>query len=328
MIDSNIKSPKISIGIPVYNGEKYLELAINSLLNQSFQNFEIIISDNASTDKTEEICRSFQSQDRRIVYHRNPVNIGAANNYKKVFQLAKGQFFKWMAHDDRCSPNYLEECVRVLEDDPDIVMSFPKFVLIDENDNSFPLIEKNTYATPEGRIITTNLERNFMSVHPSERYWEVLYQTTECYEFFGLARRDIIEQTSQHDAFYGSDKVLLCELAMMGKLKEVSSATGYFRIHGEQSQSIKNSKERAEWISPDLNYGAFMSRVKCVQGYYRSIFTYPISSTERVKCLWTLIAWSINLSNWQSMLNEVLRLKLNLGKSLQNSGSEAKQGLH
>jgi glycosyltransferase involved in cell wall biosynthesis len=323
MIDNNIQSPKISIGIPVYNGEKYLELAINSLINQSFQDFEIIISDNASTDKTEEICRSFEFRDPRIVYHRNPINIGAANNYKKVFQLAKGQFFKWMAHDDRCSPNYLEECVKVLEDDPEIVMSFPRFVLIDNSDNPFPVIEKNTYVTPDGRIITTNLERNFMSVHPSERYWEVLYQTTECYEFFGLARRDIIERTSQHDAFYGSDKVLLCELAMMGKLKEVSSATGYFRIHAEQSQSLKNSQERAEWISPDLNYGAFMSRVKCVQGYYRSIFAYPISLSERIECLWTLIIWSMNLNNWQSMLNEVLWLKLNLGKSLQNSGGKA-----
>ena len=328
MIKSNIKSPKVSIGIPVYNGEKYLEFALDSLIKQSFQDFEIIICDNASTDKTEEICRLFQSRDKRVVYHRNPVNIGAASNYKKVFQFAKGQFFKWMAHDDRCSANYLEECVRVLEDDPDIVMSFPRFVLIDDSDNLFPLIEKNTYVIPGGRTIITNLNRNFMSVHPSDRYWEVLYRTTECYEFFGLSRRNIIEQTSQHDAFYGSDKVLLCELAMMGKIKEVPNAIGYFRIHAEQSQSLQSSKERAEWISPDLNYGAFMSRVKCLQGYYHSIFAYPVSLSERFKCLWTLIVWSINLSNWQSMLREVLRLKLNIQKPVQNAGDQAKQGLY
>lgn len=323
MIANNIKSPKVSIGIPVYNGEKYLKLAIDSLIKQSFQDFEIIISDNASTDKTEEICRLFQSQDKRVVYHRNPVNIGAASNYKKVFELAKGEFFKWMAHDDKCSPNYLEECVKVLEDDPNVVMCFPKFVLIDDRDNPFPLIEKNTYITPGKRIITTNLQRNFMSVHPSERYWEVLYQTTECYEFFGLSRRDIIEQTSQHDAFYGSDKVLLCELAVMGKLKEVPSATGYFRIHNEQSQSLKSSKERAEWISPNLNYGAFMSRLKCLQGYYHSIFAYSISLSERIKCLWILIIWSINLNNWQSILYEVLRWDFNTRKSLQDTVGKA-----
>lgn len=323
MINNYLKYPKVSIGIPVYNGEKYLKLAIESLIQQSFQDFEIIISDNASIDKTEEICRLFQSQDKRVVYHRNPVNIGAASNYKKVFQLAKGEFFKWMAHDDRCSPNYLEECVKALEDDHNVVMSFPKFVLIDENDQPFPLVRKNTYVTSDHRIITTNIERNFMSDHPSERYGEVLYQTTECYEFFGLSRTNIIEKSSQHDAFYGSDKVLLCELAVMGKLKEVASATGYFRIHDQQSQSIKNSKERAKWISPDLNYGALMSRFKCLQGYYHSIFAYSISLSERAKCLWVLIAWSINLNNWQSTLNELLGWKPNIEKSLQDSTGKA-----
>jgi len=305
-------SPKISIGIPVYNGEKHLELVLDSLIKQSFSDFEIIISDNASTDKTEEICRFWQGQDNRVSYHRNPTNIGAAANYKKVFQLSKGQYFKWMAHDDRCSPNYLEECVKVLEDDPDVVMSFPRFVLIDDSDHVFPLVKENTYATSDGRTITTNPPRNFMSTHPSERYSEVLHKTTECYEFFGLSRREIIEKTSQHDAFYGSDKVLLCELAMMGKLKEVSSAIGYFRIHGEQSQSLKSSEERAEWISPDLNYGAFMSRIKCVQGYYRSIFAYPISFSEKIKSFWILTAWSIDWNNWWLMLNEMWRLRFNL----------------
>ena len=309
MTESNSKLPKVSVGIPVYNGENYLEIAVNSLLQQSFQDFEVIISDNASTDRTKEICELFQAQDKRIRYHRNASNIGAAGNYKKVFQLANGKFFKWMAHDDKCSANYLEECVKALEDDPSIVMCFPTVSLIDDDGNALPLVEKNTYITPKGRIIPTNLQRNFMSAHPSERYSEVLYGTTECYEFFGLSRRDIIEKTSQHDAFYGSDKVLLCELAMMGKLKEISSAICYFRIHSEQSQSLQSAKERAEWISPDLNYGAFMSRVKCIQGYYRSIFAYHLSFSEQIKSLWILAAWSIDWSNWRSMLNEVLRLK-------------------
>lgn len=304
----NSKTPKVSIGIPVYNGQKYLESAIKSLLQQSFRDFEVVISDNASTDKTEEICRFFQSQDERIRYCRNTVNIGAAGNYKKVFQLARGEFFKWMAHDDKCSANYIEECVKELEADSKIVMCFPKVILIDDIESPLPLVEDGTYVTPRGRIISTNLQRNFMSDSPSERYSEVLFKTTECYEFFGLSRRDVIEKTSQHAAFYGSDKVLLCELAVMGKLKEVSDAIGYFRIHNEQSQSLQTAKERAEWISPDLNYGAFMSRLKCVQGYYRSIFTYSLSSFEQIKSLWILMAWLINWSNWRSMIYEVLRL--------------------
>jgi glycosyltransferase involved in cell wall biosynthesis len=308
MVELNIKHPRVSIGIPVYNGENYLEYAINSLLQQSFKDFEIIISDNASTDKTEEICQSFQSQDGRIRYYRNPINLGAASNYKKVFQLARGEFFKWMAHDDMCSSNYLEECVRVLEADLSVVMSFPRVSLIDKDNKPLPLIAENTYQTSEGKIILINQQLNFRSSSPSERYSEVLFRVTECYEFFGLSRTDIIKRTSQHDAYYGSDKVLLTELSLMGKLQEVPNAIGYFRLHAEQSQSIRDAKERASWISPNLNYGKFTSRFKCVQGYYRSIFTYPLSLSERFKCLWILISWLIDWNNWWELVKEIFNI--------------------
>ncbi len=309
MTTRNNHCPKVSIGIPVYNGENYLESAINSLLQQSFRDFEIIISDNASTDRTQEICQFLQSRDKRIRYYKNPTNLGAAYNYKKVFQLSRGNFFKWMAHDDRCSSNYLEECIKVLESDPTIVMCFPRVSLIDEDNNLLPLIEENTFLTPKGKIISTNLQRNFISSHPSERYSEVLFRTTKCYEFFGLSRRDIIERTSQHDAYYGSDKVLLCELSLMGKLQEVPSAMCYFRIHDKQSQSLKSAEEKARWISPELNYGIIMLRIKCFQGYYRSIFAYPLPLFERVKCLLILIIWSINLNKLWTLVNRVLRQK-------------------
>ena len=311
MVSKNIQCPKVSIGVPVYNGENYLELAINSLLQQSFKDFEIIISDNASTDKTQEICQIFQSQDPRIRYYRNSANLGAAYNYKKVFQLARGKFFKWMAHDDMCSSNYLEECIKVLESEPTIVMCFPRVLLIDKDNNLLTMIKENTYLTPKGKIISTNLQRNFASSQPSERFSEVLFGTTECYEFFGLSRREIIERTSKHDAYYGSDKVLLCELSLMGKLQEVSNAICYFRLHDQQSQSIKGSEEKSRWISPELNYGAFMLRFKCAQGYYHSIFAYQISWLERVKCLKMLIIYLINLSKWRSLINRILRQKTN-----------------
>ena len=304
MVNNNSKSPKVSIGIPVYNGAKYLELALDSLIHQSFWDLEIIISDNASTDRTEEICRSYQSRDDRIIYHRNDTNIGAAGNYKKVFELARGEYFKWMAHDDRCSPNYIEECVKILDQDPEVVSTFPRFELIDESDRTYPQAAENTYITPE-LTIATNIPRKFMSANARERYADVLFKTTECYEFFGLSRREIIERTSQHDAYYGSDKVLLCELAMMGKIKEVLDATGYFRIHGEQSQSLKSHEERSQWISPNLSYGVFFSRFKCLQGYYHSIIAYPTPLAERIECFWILIAWSINWSNWRGMLGDI-----------------------
>ena len=92
--------PKLSIGLPIYNGEKFLEQAIESLLSQTFKDFEIIICDNASTDKTHEICKAYVARDNRIHYYRNETNIGCARNFARVFELSSGEYFKWAAYDD------------------------------------------------------------------------------------------------------------------------------------------------------------------------------------------------------------------------------------
>src|SRR3712207_6191103 len=114
----NTQSPKVSIGLPVYNGEKFIREAIDSILNQTFEDFELIISDNASTDETAAICQTYAAQDRRVRYFRNLENIGAAGNHNRVFEAASGKYFKWAAHDDLCGPNFVAECVNVLDRDP------------------------------------------------------------------------------------------------------------------------------------------------------------------------------------------------------------------
>src|SRR5215211_4893186 len=99
--------PQVSIGLPVYNGERYLALCLDSMLAQSFKEFEIVISDNASTDQTAEICRSYQNKDRRIRYFRNEQNAGAAWNHNRVFELSSAPLLKWAACDDLHEPLFL-----------------------------------------------------------------------------------------------------------------------------------------------------------------------------------------------------------------------------
>ena len=107
--------PTVSIGLPVFNGEAYLKRALDSLLSQDFGAFELIISDNASTDGTEAICREYARRDRRIAYHRNASNLGATANYRRAFTFSRARFFKWALHDDECHPSLLRECLAVLE---------------------------------------------------------------------------------------------------------------------------------------------------------------------------------------------------------------------
>jgi glycosyltransferase involved in cell wall biosynthesis len=125
-IMGNGKLPRLSIGLPVYNGERYLRFTLDSLVNQTFRDFELIISDNASTDGTKAICQEYAARDPRIRYYRNHENIGAAKNFNLVFQMARGELFKWAASDDVLSPDFLEQCINWLDCHPEVILSYSK----------------------------------------------------------------------------------------------------------------------------------------------------------------------------------------------------------
>ncbi|MEO1346882.1 MAG: glycosyltransferase family A protein, partial [Pseudomonadota bacterium] len=109
------QSPRVTIGVPVYNGDAYLAEALDSILNQTFTDFEVIISDNASTDGTEQICRDYAARDDRVRYIRQEKNLGAAPNFNLLVPIARGEYFKWAASDDLIAPEFLNYCVEALE---------------------------------------------------------------------------------------------------------------------------------------------------------------------------------------------------------------------
>ena len=127
--------PHVSIGLPVYNGEKYLKQALLSILSQSYTDFELIISDNASTDRTQAICQAYAAKDPRIRYYFNEKNLGAAPNHNRVFELASGEYFKWAGYDDIITADFLQRCVEVLDLKPEVVLCMPKTSFIDEHGN-------------------------------------------------------------------------------------------------------------------------------------------------------------------------------------------------
>ncbi len=124
-------APTLTIGMPVYNGAKYIAEAVESILAQTFRDFELIISDNASTDDTESICRAFAARDPRVTYRRNRQNVGLSANNNLLVPLARGRFFKWAPCDDVLRPEYLERCVAVLDADPNVVLVYPGTQFVD-----------------------------------------------------------------------------------------------------------------------------------------------------------------------------------------------------
>src|SRR5260370_2197817 len=133
----------VSIGLFVYKGERCVEEWLHSIVSQTFADFELIISDNASTDQTGEIAQAYAKRDDRIRYYRNEKNMGAGWNARRVYELATGKYFKWAAADDLLEPDLMRRCVEILESDPDCVVAYARTKQIDENGTFFM-----NYITP------------------------------------------------------------------------------------------------------------------------------------------------------------------------------------
>jgi glycosyltransferase involved in cell wall biosynthesis len=224
------KLPKVSLGLPVYNGEKYLTHALIRLLEQDYEDFELIISDNSSTDGTSDICKEYARIDRRIRYFRNNQNIGLAANHNRTFQLARGQFFKWVAHDDDFPQTMLRRFVRALEEaSPHVCLVYSFCEYVDE----------------DGKIEHIDSDRIALhSLWPHNRLAHVLRNIHMYNSIYGLIRSDVLRQTHLHGLFPGSDHVLLSELAMLGIFAEIREPL--LRIRRHAGRSFTKHKELAE----------------------------------------------------------------------------------
>lgn len=216
--------PKVSIGLPVFNGGGVLEATLTALVNQTFPDFELIICDNASTDGTEAIGRAFAAQDPRVRYERNTTNIGLSGNYNRVFSLARGPYFKWATSDDVCLPGFLAPCVAVLDDRWDVVLAYPRTEFIDSSDKVLP-IEDSSWHLPQDSA--TERFRLLLSVE----HW--------VNSILGVIRRSALAKTRLMRNYPGSDYSLLAELSLQGKFIEVPEVLYRRRLHpGSMSQHV------------------------------------------------------------------------------------------
>src|SRR3989441_5670759 len=209
-------APRVSVGLPVYNGERYLPEALDSLLTQTYEDFELIICDNASTDRTGEIARSYVAKDSRVRYARNEKNLGAGRNFRRAFELCTGAYFRWAAADDLSAPQSLARCVEVLDQEPAVVLAYPKTRVIDEH----------------GRVLSDYDDRlHLQSPRPSERFRQVLARLARNNAAYGLMRADVLKRTGLLGDFLSSDVVFTAELSLYGTFWEVPEYLFYRRFH-------------------------------------------------------------------------------------------------
>jgi glycosyltransferase involved in cell wall biosynthesis len=274
-------APKISIGMPVYNGENYLRLALDSILRQDCGDFELIISDNASTDTTQDICREYVAKDPRIRYYRNETNVGASANFNGLVKLARGEYFKWAAHDDVHLPGFLGRCIEAIERAPArVVLVTPKAEAIDEN----------------GRFLYKLAESlDTRHAQPHRRIGDVLRNVLWAPAQFGLFRTDALRRTRLIQPFAATDYVLLVEVALMGEIWELPEILFQRRKHpGISTTANKKPRELRAWFDPSQRglKMAIPPRLRLALEYFHSIMRARLPVKERFLCYLTVFeAW-------------------------------------
>lgn len=273
---SSTSSPRVSIGLPVYNGSDYLEAALDSIQAQTFTDFELIICDNGSTDGTEIICRRYAEQDDRIRYVRNPRNLGAAKNYNRTLELAEAPYFRWACHDDRLAPRCLEACVEVLDAHPNVVCAYPLTQMIDAEGNE---IEEPGWVR----------HLHLVDQSASERFSDYLRAYLwggDGGQLFGLMRTDVLRSTMQHGDFPSADLILIGDLTLWGDLYEVPERLFLRRLHDENS-IYGNDQEIDKvwaWFDPDQKGQIRWLEWRWLKELTQAIGRAPLSGSERRRC--------------------------------------------
>lgn len=270
-------APKVSIGLPVYNGENYLAEALDSILAQTFTDFELIIGDNASTDRTELICREYQARDPRIRYVRQPENLGACRNYDMTFELSRGEYFKWAAHDDNLAPEFLAVLVAVLDADPGCVLTYSTTVRINARGE---VIGKHVNPAPSDSPI------------PAERLRARLIPNQLCFPVFGLCRRSVMARTPLHGDYLGSDRVFMAAMLLEGRWSAVSDELFFNRKHPEQSVSpVWRVDRQLSWYRGRRTTLPVFRKWRLLWGYLRAIHRSSLTFSQRWAAYRVMPGW-------------------------------------
>jgi len=268
--------------MPVYNGEVFLREALDSVLAQTFADFELIISDNCSTDATQAICEAYRSRDGRIRYYREEVNRGAAWNYNRLVELARGKYFKWAAHDDLLAPTFLERCVDGLESDPSAVLCFTDDQDVDIDGNPDDRFRRQSHVSASWRGCSPVL---------ADRVRNLTRMDYDCEEVFGLIRLETLRRTRMIQSYTDSDRTLLVELGLYGHFRMIPERLFLHRHHPGSSVRANPISggwhERVGWFDPSLSDKVLFSEWRQLGEILQAIRRAPLTMAVRVKA----VAW-------------------------------------
>jgi glycosyltransferase involved in cell wall biosynthesis len=269
-------SPPLTIGLPVYNGQNYLSESLDSLLAQTYPDFELIISDNASDDDTQEICRDYAARDSRIRYVRQQVNIGAAPNHNYVLRVARSRLFKWASHDDLFAPRLLERCVEALDDQPELILAHAYMGIVDER----------------GKILKTydyHLATN--SPRASERFRSLMF-TDGGDDYYGVIRTEVLHRIAPQNSYHNGGRKLVAEMSLYGPFHQVPEIMFFRRQHPGRGDNLGSIRRVCANLDPRRKSHTTARLVaEMVAAYPVAISRAPLSAAERRRCYRVYLEW-------------------------------------
>ena len=272
--------PRLSIGLPVYNGEEYLAESLDALLGQSYEDFELIISDNASTDGTAGICRRYGKQDSRIRYVRQPRNIGCAPNHNFVVGQARGELFKWASDDDLYARDLLKRCVDALDEYPHVVLANSWTAMIDSSGAVTKVVEYG---------VTT------ASLRAPERFRSMMFDGWFD-DIGGVIRAKVLRRTPLHDSYHLADRSIITEIGLHGPFYQVPDWLYFRRDYPERAErACPSVRTWCANLDPrranPLRHPTVRLYGEYIWGYVAAIRRAPLSPADRQECYRYLARW-------------------------------------
>ncbi len=276
-------TPRLTIGLPVHNGEEYLAASIEALLGQSYEDFELIISDNASTDDTAEICRRYVRHDSRVRYVRQPENIGLAPNHNFLVHEARGELFKWASDDDLYARDLLKRCVDALDERPAIVLAHSWTAIIDAASTVTTAVAY-THATA--------------SSSAPERFRSLLFDVGGD-DDGGVIRTSALRRTALNASYYGADRTFVAELALYGPFHHIPEWLYFRRDHpARAARAFPSVRGWCANLEPRranrLRNPAVRLYTEYVWGFVSAIRRSPLTPAQRRECYRYLRQWAVS----------------------------------
>jgi glycosyltransferase involved in cell wall biosynthesis len=267
--------PLVTVGVPVFNGERFLAKALGSVEGQNFADFEVVVLDNASTDRTGEIVEQFAKRDHRFKYFRNETNIGLFPNFNRCLGLASGKYFMWLAHDDYLHPDYLKRAVAALEEKPEAVLFHTRITVVDDEERA---------------VGSTSSAPGLDNENISKRFDALVCEPTFALEIFGLIRREQLLKATPMESFLGSDRVVTCRLSLNGPFLSCDDALFFNRDHPNRScrqdRRILQKEGEPSW---GLRLLSPRSLVYC--GFVRALYDADLPTSTKWSCAKSLVRW-------------------------------------